>query len=115
MEEGLSPERGKSNLLIINLFICVGIHMIQLVVKTINGQRFAESYINNMRVNLIGNFLDFFTSKVAIFSLGLVILIEILGKLLTFKKSEEMYLYSLSYHVVLFYLTTIPYRGYPLR
>ena len=114
--EESSNKREISKLFFINLCICVAINMLQLLVKAVHSQRFSSSYLNNMRVNLINNFLDVFGSKRAIFALVLTALFMISQeKLLTLASYDKPYLYSLSYQTLCFILPITTYTGYPPR
>ena len=113
-DDSLSPEREKSNSLVIQMYISLFVHTIQVVVKTLSAKKFATSYINEMRENMIDNFMNFFSSKVAIiaFSLGVAVANF---HVLIFGDSENKYVLSLSYHTVVFIIVSFPYRGHPLR
>ena len=112
-EVSFSHKREKSKLLIINVYISLIIHSFQIFVKNMSSIKFATSYIKSMRENMINNFLNLYNSKgmIIVFSLG--IFLEFF--LLSFGESEGKYILSLSYHTVVFIMTSLPYRGYPLR
>ena len=113
-EDSLSPEREKSNSFVVQMYIALTVHTIQGVVKTVSAKKFATSYINEMRNNMIDNFMNFFSSKVAIIAFSLGVAVEHFHVFI-FGDSENKYFLSLSYHTVVFIIVSFPYRGHPLR
>ena len=114
--EESSNKREISKLFLINLCICMSINMLQLLVKALQNQKFALSYLDNMRVNLINNFMDVFGSKRALICLFLMTLFMIFQqKILTLAASGKPYLFSLSFQTLGFIPQIITYSGHPPR
>ena len=93
----------------------MSINMMQLLVKALQNQRFALSYLDNMRVNLINNFLDVFGSKRALLALVSFFLLMSQDTLWTFAASEKPFMYSLSFQSTSFILILTTYTGHPPR
>ena len=114
--EESSNKREISKLFLINLCICMSINMMQLLVKALQNQKFALSYLDNMRVNLINNFLDVFGSKRALICLVLMTLFMISQqKIFSLAASGKPYLFSLSFQTLGFIPQIITYSGHPPR
>ena len=114
LERKLEQER-KIQIIFINICICVGFNMLQLLVKGLHNRRYALSYLNSMRVNLINNFLDVFGSKRALLALVSFFLLMSQETLWTFAAYEKPYLYSLSFQSTSFILILTTYTGHPPR
>ena len=115
-EDCFLPERQKDNSLIIHVFISFAVHSVQIFVKIRSAHKFATSYINNMRGNLINNFLNFYSARGMIIAFSLSVVLELFliffGK---YGRSKSKYLLSLSFHIMISFIILLPYRGYPLR
>ena len=115
-EDCFLPERQKDNSLIIHVFISFAVHSVQIFVKIRSAHKFATSYINNMRGNLINNFLNFYSARNMILVSSVIVVFNIFliffGK---YGRSESNYFLSLSFHIMISFIILLPYRGYPLR